>query len=293
MLTQSPFKGIVLACVAVMIFASFDSLSKYLANSHGIIMLLWVRYLSQAALLAGWVVPRYGLGVLQINCPKLQFLRGLSLLGISIFFIIALSRLPLAEATAVHFIAPLLVVVLAPLILGEAFSAKNLIPVLIGFVGVLIIVRPGGGLLTPDMLFPLASATCFALYQLITRLIGTQDGAATTNLMSGLVGTLGMTLILPWFWEGWPPMQELLAMATLGVLAVVGHTLLTLAFQYSSPVLLAPFSYLQIMFAVIWSALLFDHIPDWGALLGMSVVMCSGFLSAWLQGRARHAADLS
>lgn len=92
----------------------------------------------------------------------------------------------------------------------------------VGFLGVLIIVRPGSGLLSPAMLLPVASATCYALYQLLTRRIGTRDSAAATNLITGLVGATGMTLLLPLFWQGLPPWPQLLAMAALGVIAVGG-----------------------------------------------------------------------
>lgn len=283
-----PLKGIMLACCAFMIFASFDGLSKYLADSQNVIILVWIRYLSQTLLLGIWVLPRYGLGVLRVNCPTLQIVRGMALLSISVFFIFALAQLPLAEATAVHYLAPLLIVLLAVPILGERLCLKQCVPVLIGFTGVLIIVRPSGGLMTPAILLPLSSAVCFALYQLLTRRIGTRDGAATTNFVSGLIGTVLMTLALPWFWDGLPAWPELLMMCAGGVLALVGHTLLTVAFQYSSPVLLAPFSYLQIFFAGIFGLVIFDHAPSVGALIGMSVIACGGLYSAWLQAEA-HA----
>ncbi|MCM2321193.1 MAG: DMT family transporter, partial [Pseudomonas sp.] len=144
------------------------------------------------------------------------------------------------------------------------------------------------GLLTPAMLLPVASACSYAIFQLLTRRIGTRDSAATTNLVTGLVGFLCLTLLLPLFWTGLPAWPQLLGMISLGLIAVTGHMLLTVAFQYSSPVLLAPFSYLQIFFAVLYGFLLFDHAPDSGALLGMGVIALSGLGSAWLQAR-RHA----
>lgn len=223
--------------------------------------------------------------MLRVNCPRLQLLRGLSLLSISLLFLSALSRLPLGEATAVHFVAPLLVILLAIPVLGERASLGQWLAVASGFLGVLIIVRLGGGLLGPAMLLPLGSASGYTCYQLLTRRIGSRDSAAATNLITGLVGTLGMSLLLPWFWVGWPPLPHLLAMACLGLIALVGHLLLTLAFQYSSPVLLAPFSYLQILVSVLYGCLLFDHAPDGGALLGMAVIALGGLGSAWLQAR--------
>lgn len=283
-----PLKGILLTCAAVFAFASLDSLSKYLTAFNSVLMILWVRYLAQTFLLAAWQLPRHGLRVLRVNCPGLQVLRGLSLLSISLFFLFALRYLPIGEATAVHFLTPLLVILLAIPMLGERASLVQWLMVAVGFVGVLIIVRPGGGLLTPAMLLPVASASSYAIFQLLTRRIGTRDSAATTNLVTGLVGFLCLTLLLPLFWTGLPAWPHLLGMISLGLIAVTGHMLLTVAFQYSSPVLLAPFSYLQIFFAVLYGFLLFDHAPDSGALLGMGVIALSGLGSALLQAR-RHA----
>lgn len=283
-----PLKGILLTCAAVFAFASLDSLSKYLTAFNSVLMILWVRYLAQTCLLAAWQLPRHGLRVLRVNCPGLQVLRGLSLLSISLFFLFALRYLPIGEATAVHFLTPLLVILLAIPMLGERASLAQWLLVAVGFAGVLIIVRPGGGLLTPAMLLPVGSACSYAIFQLLTRRIGTRDSAATTNLVTGLVGALCLTLLLPLFWSGLPAWPQLLGMLSLGVIAVTGHMLLTVAFQYSSPVLLAPFSYLQIFFAVLYGFLLFDHAPDAGALLGMGVIALSGLGSAWLQAR-RHA----
>ncbi|SFP41831.1 S-adenosylmethionine uptake transporter [Geopseudomonas sagittaria] len=283
-----PLKGILLTCAAVFAFASLDSLSKYLTAFNSVLMILWVRYLAQTCLLAAWQLPRHGLRVLKVNCPGLQVLRGLSLLSISLFFLFALRYLPIGEATAVHFLTPLLVILLAIPMLGERASLAQWLLVAVGFAGVLIIVRPGGGLLTPAMLLPVASACSYAIFQLLTRRIGSRDSAAATNLITGLVGFLCLTLLLPLFWTGLPAWPQLLGMISLGLIAVTGHMLLTVAFQYSSPVLLAPFSYLQIFFAVLYGFLLFDHAPDSGALLGMGVIALSGLGSAWLQAR-RHA----
>lgn len=282
----NPLKGILLTCLVALIFASMDSLAKYLALAHGVVLVTWARYLAQSALLGAWLLPRQGLGLLRVNCPGLQVLRGLSQLGISLFFFSALRVLPLGEATAVQFLAPLLVTLLAVPILGERARPIQWLAVAIGFAGVLIIVRPGGGLLTPAMLLPLGSATCYALYQLLTRRIGNRDSALTSNLISGLIGLGGMSLLLPWFWAGWPALPALLAMLALGGIGVFGHLLMTRAFHYSSPVVLAPFSYLQILFAALLGLLVFAHRPDGGALLGMAVIICAGLLSVWVQARA-------
>ncbi len=279
-----PLLGVLLISAAVLLFAVLDSLSKYLSAFHSVVMLVWFRYAVHTLLLAGVLLPRRGLGLLRSKRPLLQGLRGLCLFATSMLFISGLRYLPLGEATAINFLAPLLVTVLAVPLLGERATRGQWVAVGAGFLGVLIIVRPGGGLMTPAMLFPLGSATCFGLYQLITRRIAGTDDAATTNLITGVIGTLGTSLLLPFFWET-APLGHILGMAALGVIGLSGHMLLTWAFLYASPVLLAPFSYGQILFAGLLGYLLFDHVPDAGALLGMAVIALSGLAVALRQRR--------
>lgn len=289
--SHNALRGIVLTCVVALIFACMDSLAKTLAVLHGVVLMTWVRYLVQAVLLGGWLWSRQGAAAFRVNCPQLQVTRGLCQLGISLFFFSALRFLPIGEATAVQFIAPLLVILLAGPVLGERARAAQGLAVLIGFSGVLIIVRPGGGLLTLAMLLPLGSAFCHALYQLLTRRIAGRDPVLLSNFMSGVVGLLGMTPLLVFFWSGIPDSVALLGMAALGAIAMGGHLLMTQAFQYSSPVLLAPFSYLQILFASLLGILLFQHQPDVGSWTGMAVIAAGGLLSLWLQTahRRKHA----
>lgn len=182
------------------------------------------------------------------------------------------------------FIAPLLVTLLSSHILGERASSGQWLAVGAGFLGVLIIVRPGGGLLTPGMLLPLGAALCFTLYQLITRRIGARDTVTTSNMISGVVGVVIMSVLVPFFWTDIPTPIHLAAMFTQGTIATAGHLLLTQAYRFTSPMVLAPFSYLQILFAGLYGALFFDHVPDTGALVGMSVIAMSG-LATWLTHR--------
>ncbi len=286
--SHNALRGILLTCVVALIFACMDSLAKALAVLHGVVLMTWMRYLVQAVLLGGWLWSRQGSAAFRLNCPQLQVVRGACQLGISLFFFSALRFLPIGEATAVQFIAPLLVILLAGPLLGERARAAQGIAVLIGFAGVLIIVRPGGGLLTLAMLLPLGSAFCHALYQLLTRRIAGRDSVLLSNFMSGVVGLTGMTPLLFFFWNGIPDATALLGMAALGAIAMGGHLLMTQAFHYSSPVLLAPFSYLQILFASVLGIFLFQHQPDVGSLVGMAVIAAGGLFSLWLQTAHRR-----
>lgn len=279
-----PLRGIALCCIAVLLFASLDSISKYLTPYHSAIVVIWARFTVTTVLLGSWLLPRQGWRIFHCNCPGLQLLRAFGLLGAGVLFISGTRYLPLGEATAVLFIAPLLVTLLSSQILGERASAGQWLAVGAGFIGVLIIVRPGGGLLTPGMLLPVGAALCFTLYQLITRRIGTRDTVTTSNMISGAVGVVSMSVLVPFFWTDVPAPLHLAAMFTQGTIATAGHLLLTQAYRFTSPMVLAPFSYLQILFAGLFGALFFNHVPDAGALLGMGVIAFSG-LGSWLSHR--------
>ena len=283
-------RGIMLCCVAVVLFAALDSLSKYLTPFYGAIVVVWARYVVNTVLLASWLLPRAGWRLFHSVCPGLQLLRALGLLGASLLFISGTRYLPLGEATAVLFIAPLLVTLLASQILGERATLRQWIAVVVGFSGALIIIRPGGGLLTPTILFPVGAALCFAAYQLLTRRIGSRDSITTSNMISGMVGTVCMSLLVPFFWNDTPAPVHLVAMFIQGLIATAGHLLLSQAYRFTSPVVLGPFSYLQILFAALFGIYFFDHVPDAGALLGMAIIALSG-LSTLPGLRARELAQ--
>lgn len=283
-------RGIVLCCLAVVLFAALDSLSKYLTPFYGAIVVVWARYVVNTMLLAAWLLPRSGWRALHSACPGVQLLRAFSLLGASLLFISGMRYLPQGEATAVLFIAPLLVILMARPLLGERATLRQWLTLIAGFAGALVIIRPGGGLLTPTILFPLGAALCFAAYQVFSRLIGSRDSIATSSMISGTLGTVCMSLLVPFFWSGTPVPLHLGAMFAQGLIATTGHLLLSQAYRFTSPLVLGPFSYLQILFAALFGACFFDHVPDAGALLGMSIIALSG-VSSLLGSRLAAPAD--
>jgi drug/metabolite transporter (DMT)-like permease len=220
----------------------------------------------------------------------MQIARALCLIGTSLFFTTGLRYLPLAEATAVNFLAPLIVTALSVPLLKEHVTRPQWIAVVTGFIGVLIIIRPGSSLFTPAIFFPLGSAVMFGIYQIFTRILSTTDSPTTSNFIAGLVNTLIMSALLPFFWE--PPVwTHVILMVALGACGMGGHLLLTEAFRYAPPALLAPFSYGQIICAGLMGFIFFGHIPDTGAFIGMAIISLSGLVVAWQQRRARALAS--
>ncbi|MGE8415927.1 MAG: DMT family transporter [Pseudomonas sp.] len=278
-----PLKGIVLICLAVLLFASHDTLSKYLSAFYPIVMVVWARYVVHTLLMLVVFVPRSGFSaVVRTKRPGLQLLRALCMIGTSLLFTTGLRYIPLAEATAVNFLAPLLVTALSVPFLGERVSRAQWLAVLVGFVGVLIVVRPGGSLFTPAILLPLGSALCFGFYQLLTRKLSGVDSPTTSNFLIGIINSLIMSALLPFFWST-PSLVHGLFMIGLGACGMFGHLLLTQAFRRAAPAMLAPFSYGQILFAGMYGYLIFGHTPDSYGLVGIAVICFSGLAVAWTQ----------
>jgi len=268
MSTDHPLRGIFLICCAVFLFAGSDALSKYLTEFYPVVMVLWVRYVVHTLLMAALLMPKSGLAALKTERPGLQILRGFCMVGTNMFFISALRFIPLAEGTSIIYISPLIITAFSWPMLGERVSRSQWIAVLIGFIGVLIVVRPGGALFTPVSLLALAAALSFSLYQLIT------------GLLSGII----TTVILPFFWK-MPTLWYGLWMIGLGISALTSHMLMTQAYHHARPSILAPFTYLQLLFAGLIGYVLFDHIPDGIAMIGIIIICISGFIVAWGQRR--------
>ncbi|MDB5980550.1 MAG: rane protein [Pseudomonas sp.] len=279
---DQPAKGIALICLAVLLFSSHDTLSKYLSAFYPIVMVVWVRYVVHTLLMLAIFIPKSGLAVIRTKRPGLQFARAVCLIGTSLFFTTGLRYIPLAEATAVNFLAPLLVTALSVPLLKEHVSRGQWAAVLAGFVGVMIVVRPGGSLFTPAILLPLASALCFGFYQLLTRMLSGIDSPSTSNFLTGIFNSLIMSALVPFFWST-PTFAHGVLMLGLGTCGMLGHLLLTQAFRHAPPALLAPFSYGQILFAGMYGYLIFDHTPDIYGVVGISVICLSGLAVAWGQ----------
>ncbi|MGB9089314.1 MAG: DMT family transporter [Pseudomonas farsensis] len=281
---NQPLRGIVLVVVATFLFASHDGLSKFLGGIYPVIMVVWARYVVHTLLMAGIFLPKAGLAVLRTRRPLLQTLRALSLLSTSLLFTAGLQYLPLAEATSVNFLAPVMVTALSVPLLKERVSAGQWAAVVMGFIGVLVVVHPGGAMFTPAILFPLGSALGFCFYQLLTRILAAHDSPTTSNFYAGLCNTLVMTALVPFFWQT-PQWPHVLLMLGLGGCGMTAHLLLTQAFRYAAPALLAPFSYCQIVFAGLLGWAVFGQVPDGTTQVGIGVICLSGLGAAWLQRR--------
>ena len=281
---NNPLIGILFVLCAGALLASHDGFSKYLTAIYPLALVVWLRYAVQTVLMIVLFAPKMRLDLIRTKRPWLQLLRGMCLLGISGLFIGGLRFIPLAEATAVMFLAPLIVTLLSVIFLKETISKGQWAALIVGLAGVLLVVRPGGELFSWAILMPVAASFCFGSYQLIARRLAAFDHTVTSNFLSGLIGTIALSFILPFTpIEVQPQGWDLVFLLLLGAFGMVAHMLLTLALKYTSAATLAPFTYGQIVFAALIGVFAFDQSPDALAWIGVLVIISSGLLVAWLQ----------
>jgi len=269
--------GIGLTLLATLMFTIMDTIGKSLTATYPVQQVVWARYFFQLA----WIlllIPRIGVaGLFRTTRPGLHLGRGLLLASATFFFITAISVVPLADAYAITFTAPLIVTVLSIPILNERVGWRRWSAVLVGFVGILIVLRPMSGTVEWSMLLVLVTATCFAVYQILTR-IGSAAVGETAMMMlfyTALVGAVLASAIVPFYWQPVAP-GDWLWMTVVGVLAVTGHLSLIKALTIAPASLVAPFAYSQIVWALGLGYLWFGDAPGFSMLAGCTVIVGSG-----------------
>ena len=278
--------GILLHIAGLWLLSTLDASGKWLVMAGvPVLMLSWVRYSVHTALMTAVVLPSRGLAIFKTQSLTRQMIRGVLMIATTVLFFSVLARLPLAEATAMNFLAPLFLMAMAPWLLHEPHRLHRWLGVLAGFAGMLIVVRPGAQLDPVGVVLGLMTALTFALFQIATRRVA-HDDPLTTNYYGGLFGTVALTLALPWFWEmpQLSPWQWALLLST-GLSGFLGHWLQIAAFRKSPASLLAPFSYLQIVAAATLGWLVFGQLPGQISSLGIGLICLAGLGVALAEAR--------
>jgi drug/metabolite transporter (DMT)-like permease len=279
-------RALPLFLLAGLCLSSLDATAKYLVRDNSLFLVLWARYAGQMLIVTPFAWRRTGPGFWRTRRPRLQLLRSTFLLCATACFFGGLRYLPLAEGSAITFLAPVLVVVLSGPLLGERPTLPQWMAAIAGFVGVLILVRPGSAVFHPAALLLVLAALFNALFFITTRKL-VEDGANTTLFYSALVGTVALSLALPWQLNaGAPTLNHATAFVLLGLFAGLGHWFVIAAFQRVPAAMLSPFAYLQTIWATSYGYLLFGQLPDHWSALGMSVIVASGLLLALQERRS-------
>ncbi len=262
--------------LAGLCFSTLDATAKYLVQDHTLFLVVWARYLGQMLIVTPVAWHLGGQRFWRTAHLRIQLLRSLCLVVATGCFVGALRFLPLAEGTAISFLAPMVAIVLSMPVLGERPSRARWLASIAGFVGVLILVRPGSAVFHPATGLLVLAAISNALYQLLTRRLP-NDSPYTTLFYSALVGTVGLSLALPFAdMPGEVTRHDALFLLVLGLSAGLGHWMLIKAFLRAPASLVAPFTYLQLIWATLFGYLVFDQLPDGLSALGMAVIVASG-----------------
>jgi drug/metabolite transporter (DMT)-like permease len=240
--------------------------------------LMWARYMVHVVVMLALLGPRMGWKLFHTTHPWLQVLRGVLLVASTMFFYFALRYLPLAEAAAISFVGPVLTALLSGPMLGDQVTRRQWFAVSMGFAGVLIIMRPGGGVLSLAAVFPLATAILFSVYQIVTRKLVGREHPYTTLFYTAIVGGAITSFAMPLHWVTPTPSQAGF-MVCIGLLGGIGHLLLIRAMEHTSPSTLAPFVYSQLIWTTLLAFLAFGDFPAPMTLVGMLVVVAAGLLA--------------
>ncbi len=292
-----PLQGVLLVLLAAAFFASLDSTTRGLAQPGGrfvvpVLLILTVRYSVQAVAMAIWLAPRGRAGFASAH-PRFQWLRGVLLLATSFCSFFGVSLMPVPEFTAINMLTPLLVTVLAATALHERVSPLRWALVAGGFAGALTVIRPGSGTFGWVVALPLMGAVAYASFQVLTSHLAGAESPMTTHFYTGFVGAVVLwpLLLTAAALHGADASLALLralpgiawlGLAASGLLGTVGHLFLILALGKARTATLMPFVYVQIAFAALIGWLVFDHLPDHWAWVGMGIISVCGAASAAL-----------
>ena len=277
--------GIALLVAAVACFAVLDTTTKYISLSVPVMMALWFRYAFQAIATSVAILPKRGWSLFRTAHPRFHCLRGLLLLTTSLLAFFSLKFMPVGEFTAIVMITPLVITLLASVRLRERVSVLRWTLVFGGFVGTLIIIRPGGGNFDWTLLLPIGLVVSNAWFQILTSRMAKTEDPFTMHFYTGWVGTLVVSVALPFAWtwlDSWTLWAGVLLM---GLMGTVGHFMMILAYARAPVSTLTPFLYAQIGFAMLGGWLVFAHIPDQTSLMGIGMIAVCGAAGAWLAVR--------
>ena len=268
-------KAISFNLLAWVMLPVMDGFAKYLSTDLPVLEITWARYFFTVVFTLPIMFFFYNKLLVWTDKPKLQLLRGIILLFANVCFFYAISVISLAKALTLAFIAPLIVTAFSPILLGERVGVRRWAAVIIGFIGSLVVIRPGFVELNLASFAALSTGVMYGFYLIITRKLSTSDNPLLTLLLTGLVGMVIISCAMPFVWVK-PSLNQWLMMAGIGVFACIGHLFLILSLKYADASKLAPFSYFEIITNIIIGYYFFSNFPDNWTFLGLFIIVLSG-----------------
>jgi drug/metabolite transporter (DMT)-like permease len=268
-------KAITFSLLGWMFLPVMDGFAKHLSVDLPILQITWARYFFTVVFILPIMFFFFNKQLAVSDKPKLQILRGLILLFANICFFYSISVIELAKALTLAFIAPLIVTAFSPLLLGEKVGFRRWTAVVVGFIGSLVVIRPGFLEINLASLSALGTGFLYGFYLIITRKLSTSDNPLLTLLITGIVGAVLVSLIIPFYWVK-PSMNQWSLMAGIGVFACIGHLFLILSLKYADASKLAPLGYTEIIPNILIGYYFFSEIPDNWTYLGLFIIVLSG-----------------
>ena len=268
-------KAIVLNLSAWVMLPIMDGFAKYLSSTIPVLQITWSRYFFTVIIVLPIMLIFFRKNFKWTEKPKLQLIRGLLLFCANILFFYSISVISLAKALTLAFIAPLIVTILSPVLLGEKVGLRRWAAVITGFIGSLIVIRPGFVEVNLASIAALGTGVLYAFYLIVTRKLHNSDHPLLTLLLTGVVGAIIGSMIMPSVWVQ-PTINEWYMMFALGFFASLGHLFLILSLKYADASKLAPFGYFEIITNILIGYYFFNHFPDSWTFLGLFVIISSG-----------------
>ena len=268
-------KAIILNLSAWVMLPIMDGFAKYLSSTLPVLQITWSRYFFTIVITLPIMIIFFRKNITWTDQPKLQLIRGLLLFCANILFFYSISIISLAKALTLAFIAPLIVTALSPFLLGEKVGFRRWAAVVTGFIGSLIVIRPGFVELNLASIAALGTGVLYGFYLIITRKLHDSDNPLLTLLLTGIVGAVLGSIIMPTVWVS-PTITEWYMMFAIGFFASLGHLFLILSLRYADASKLAPFGYFEIVTNIIIGYYFFNHFPDNWTFLGLFIIISSG-----------------
>ena len=268
-------KAITFNLLAWVMLPIMDGFAKYLSSDLPVLQITWARYFFTVAFTLPIMFFFFRKNLVWTDKPKLQLIRGLILLTANVCFFYSISIISLAKDLTLAFIAPLIVTAFSPIFLGEKVGFRRWSAVIIGFIGSMVVIRPGFVEINLASLAALGTGVMYGFYLIITRKLSSSDNPLLTLLLTGVVGAIIISFVMPFVWIK-PTLNQWSMMAAIGIFACVGHLFIILSLKYADASKLAPFSYFEIVTNIIIGYYFFSDFPDKWTFLGLFIIILSG-----------------
>ena len=273
-------RGVLLMCAGVSLFPLMNAMMKLLTARYPVIEIVWARFTGHLIVMLVIFLPRYGRRLIATRRPLVQIGRSALMLGSNMVFVFAIGQVPLATASAIGFTSPLIVTALSVPLLREQVGWRRWSAVFVGFLGALLIIRPGSGFADPTVLLLLASSAAYALYQIATRYVAAFDGPATGIVLAALLGSLATTAVQPFIFVMPQSLLDLGMLLSLGCFGGLGHFLVIKAFEAAPASVIAPLGYVELLGTATLGYLIFANFPDSLTWAGAVIIIASGLYIA-------------